>query len=127
MRKMLIILNHLLTPEQEKNASDEFGIDRFISMPDSLAEKWENVPPDMECLDEFLSPIFQWIDSSASQGDYAIIQGDFGSVYKCVSYCLKSGIIPVYSTTKRIAEEVKTDEGTKIIRIFRHVRFRKYS
>jgi len=49
-----------------------------------------------------------YLEASASRGDYILIQGDLGMVFSLVNWCLRRGMIPIYSTTKRtVMESIK--------------------
>jgi len=63
--------------------------------------------PELEDLRDYLNDILEWIDLNAQEGDYALIQGDYGATFIAVNHCLAKGIIPVYSTTHRIVREEK--------------------
>jgi len=48
-------------------------------MPNELHNKWSNIPPELEDLRDYLNDILEWIDLNAQEGDYALIQGDYGA------------------------------------------------
>jgi len=125
-KKMLLIFSHELTTKQKEEAIQRFGVSTFISMPEELRKKWSNVPPALDDLHEYLRDILKWIDLNSGQGDYALIQGDYGATFIIVNYCLPKGIIPVHATTRRIVKEEK--EGDKVVTVkeFEHVIFREY-
>jgi hypothetical protein len=85
------------------------------------------VPPGLEKIEAYLEPIRAWVIESAQLGDFLLVQGDFGAVYLMVRFALEKGLIPIYSTTERVAaEEHKEDGSVTLTHHFRHVRFRKY-
>ncbi len=67
-----------------------------------------------------------WLDENASKGDYVLVQGDYGATFMIRTYCLKRKLIPVYATTRRVAQE--WNEGGKIITVreLEHANFRRY-
>jgi len=125
-KKMLLILSHKLVPKQEEEARQRFGISKFLPMPNELHNKWSNIPPELEDLRDYLNDILEWIDLNAQEGDYALIQGDYGATFIAVNHCLAKGIIPVYSTTHRIVREEKNEDKVISVREFEHVILRKY-
>ena len=50
-KTLFILLNHELTQAQECEAKERFNIERFINITN---DKWSNIPPEIECLDEIL-------------------------------------------------------------------------
>lgn len=125
-KNMLLIFSHTLTPEQEKDARENLEVDRFINLPPELQEKWSNIPPELQDLEAYLQDIFKLIDDMAEPGDFALIEGEPGSTYSVVNYCIGKEVTPVYSTTTRKITEENVADGVKTHRLFKHVRFRKY-
>jgi len=127
MNKMLLVFSHRLSEEQEADAEKNYAISEFVEMPAEIAKIWANIPPEPESILDNLNPILDWIKNNAQQGDYVIVQGDYGATYAVVKFCFDNGFIPVYATTKRIVEEtVLPDGSTKTTHIFKHIRFRQY-
>ncbi len=126
-QKAFLIFSHELTRDQEKDLRDNWNVQQIISMPEELENLWRNVPPHLTELREFLTPIFQWIERAGTRGDLALIQGDFGATYLLVNEAFRIGLIPVYSTTRRIIEEEILPSGeVRQNRIFKHEIFRVY-
>ena len=125
MKKLYLLFSHKLTPEQIEDAKKNLGVEEFVYMPSDLQEKWSNVPGEMGDLSEYAKDFMKFLDT-AKEGDYVLIQGDFGLTYKLVNFTKNKNLIPVYSTTKRISKEINS--GNKVLKIseFDHVRFRKY-
>ncbi|MDE4542897.1 MULTISPECIES: CRISPR-associated protein Csx20 [unclassified Thermoanaerobacterium] len=127
MRKIFLVFSHQLTKGQMEDAYSTFGVDEFIYLPDDLKKVWTSIPPEEESIRLYVDRIAEWIKQNSKKGDYVLIQGDFGATFLLVDFCFESGLIPVYSTTARDADERAFNDGTvKVQRIFRHVRFRKY-
>lgn len=125
MKRMLLIFSHSLTPEQKEEGEKNLSVKEFVSLPNDLQSLWSQISPEGE-IDKKAAFFIEWIKSHAEKGDFALIQGEFGMTFALVDWCLREGIVPVYSTTKRVYEQ--TEEDGKIVNrhVFRHVRFREY-
>lgn len=124
---MFLIFNHRITDAQIEGARTHLGVDKIIEMPPDLKCIWSNIPPDLECLCCYLEPVKTWLAMTAHPGDYALVQGDFGATYLAVRFAFKQGLIPVYSTTLRQAEEEHLPDGSvRLVHRFEHCVFRRY-
>jgi hypothetical protein len=128
MKKMFLFFSHRLTPEQERDARENLGVEKFLYLPENLQKVFSNIPPEMdnEELKHYVKQFGEFLLENSTPGDYALIQGDFGVVYNLVNFAKSIGVVPVYATTKRVVKEIK--DGDKIIKQsqFKHIRFRKY-
>jgi len=124
--KMYLLFSHKLTEEQIKDAKINLGVREFIYLPENLQKIWSGIPPEIDCVSDYIRPIKEFLAQTSEKGDFVLIQGEFGAVVDMVKYCKKNGLIPVYSTTKRVSYEEK--QGDKVIKksVFNHVRFRRY-
>lgn len=127
MADIFILLSHKLTQEQIVALKNELHIKNIIYMPENLQTLWSNIPPEKESICEILNPIRLWLKNNAKQEDYALIQGDMGATYQIINYCFSIGLIPCYTTTKRVSIQEKNINGTvNVIKEFKHVRYRIY-
>ena len=127
-KTLFLIFNHDLTDLQRRDAEKSLGVGRIMDMPGHLKPIWRQIPPDTETIDATIAPVGKWLQANSRPGDFVLIQGDFGAVYSLVNAAFDQGLIPVYSTTMRKAEERYGDGGTvELTHCFRHVRFRKYA
>ena len=124
--KLHLFFSHRLTQAQTQDAKERLGIEEFVYLPPKLQQLFSNVPPHLESLDEYVRPFVEYLFKEAEVGDYVLIQGDFGLIYRLVEISKALGLIPIYATTRRIALE--RQEGEKNIKLsaFEHVRFRRY-
>lgn len=128
MRRMLLLFSHELTSDQRVDAAENMGIADFVPLPRRLQELWSNVPASGELESELVNRFTDWISGNSREKDYILVQGDFGLTFVVVEWCLRNGLIPVYSTTERIAHEEHAHDGSvRIIHIFRHAGFRRYA
>lgn len=127
MKTIFLLFSHTLTEDQLQDAEKSLGTSRVVALPEDLQKKFSNVPPDLITIAEYLQPIEQWLLNQAKEGDYALIQGDFGATHYLVNQCKNKGVIPVYATTERQSiDQVQTDGSVVTQRIFKHKMFRKY-
>ena len=124
--KLHLFFSHRLTQAQTQDAKERLGIEEFVYLPPKLQQLFSNVPPHLESLDEYVRPFAQYLLEVARPGDYILLQGDFGLVYRLVEISKSLGLIPIYATTRRVALE--RQEGDKSIKFsaFEHIRYRRY-
>ncbi len=79
--RLILLFNHSLTPFQETDARGFLGIDRIVVPHDELQRRWSQVPPEIDELTTWLTPLFAWLAQVARLGDYVLIQGEFGAVF----------------------------------------------
>jgi hypothetical protein len=126
-RALILLFNHQLTCDQERDARDNLGVSKVVEPPEALRELWGNVPPELADLTAYLDPVKQWLAKHSSSGDYVLIQGDFGATYLMVNFAFQRELIPVYSTTQRQAEEQPQPDGSvRLSHRFFHKRYRFY-
>jgi len=126
-QKLLLFFNHKLTDLQTSDAHEQLVVERIVSPPDRLQNLWCQVPADLEGIEGYLAPVKDWLAAEGRPGDFVLVQGDFGATWIMVNHAFKLGLVPVYSTSERQAEETITDDGAvKLVHHFRHRRFRRY-
>ncbi|MCC5943479.1 MAG: hypothetical protein JJT94_00985 [Bernardetiaceae bacterium] len=127
MKTLHLLFSHSLTPEQKTDAEQNLGIKCIAPLPDALQKKFSAVPPDLESLSEYATPIIAHLKAEAQAGDVVLIQGDFGLTYLLVNFCHSVGLRAVYATTERDSIEEQQADGSIITkRVFRHKQFRDY-
>jgi len=125
--KLFAIFNHEITDIQKKDARDFLGVDAIEDLPDDLKALWSDIPPELQEIRGYLSPVIEWLEGHAARGDYVLIQGDFGACYIMVNFALNKGLVPVYSTTRRDAVEEHLPDGSiRLGHLIRHRMFRRY-
>lgn len=130
---LYLLFNHTLTQTQEDDARGSLGVGKVVAPPAAVQDCWSGVPPEIDDLADWLEPVFSWLGAIASSSgpgtplDFILVQGEFGATWLAVNEALASGLVPVYSTTSRKAEEEHLADGSVRVRhVFRHVRFRRY-
>lgn len=125
--KLFLVFNHTFSSDQIDNARESLHIGDIIELPPNLRHDWGNIPPGLKKISEFLDPVRNWIRWFSSAGDYILIQGDFGACYILVNFSFELGLIPIYSTTQRQANQLADEDGAIILtHKIKHVLFRKY-
>lgn len=126
MPKMLLLFSHKLNEEQLRDAKDSLNIKEFISLPSELQGYWSNVNPRSDDIENF-EKIMNFVKGAIKEGDFVLIQGEWGFTYRAVLRCKKYAFIPIYSATERDVKEKVMDDG-KIEKtsIFKHVTYKKY-
>lgn len=126
MRKTFLLLNHELTQNQISELREKFNSDKIIYPDEKLSLLWKSIPPKEEN-NEIVKKAVDWIkERGAEKGDLFIVQGEFGSTFTLADFALKSGLVPIYATTKRIEKEIRSGETVRREYIFEHVCFKKY-
>jgi hypothetical protein len=126
-KSLYLIFNHTITSLQIEDARESLQVDRIIDLPEELKPVWNQIPPDLPGIAEYLAPIQRWLAEHAVKDDYVLIQGDFGACYMMVNFAFQQRLVPVYSTTLREAvEEHGPDGSVRLTHQFKHFIFRKY-
>lgn len=124
---LFLIFNHTFTDTQRKDALNSLGVSQVVDLPDELKKIWSDIPPDLIGIKDYLEPIQIWLKNNAAQGDFVLIQGDFGACCIMVNFSFENGLIPIYSTTERkMQEEILADGHIRLTHQFSHRIFRRY-
>lgn len=123
MKTLFILINHVLTPEQEEGARKNLNIDKFVNIADA---KWSDIDPSEKGVIKVVETYKDKLRSQAKSGDVLLVQGDFGATYNMIRFAKNMDLIAVYATTKRIVSEQVENGKVVIKREFKHARFREY-
>lgn len=123
MSRVFCLMNHSLTQKQIAELTDVYKCKEIVYPEETISSLWSQVNSTNE-KDVIQSVIF-WL-KAAKDGDYLIIQGEFGLTFTLVDYALKEKLIPIYATSKRIAKESRVGETVHREYIFEHICFKKY-
>lgn len=126
MSKLFLLFSHEITDKQKEDAKKSLNINQIIRLPETLQQKWSNVPAELESLKYYMLPFKEWLVENASKDDYILIQGEFGAVYFIVSWAKNNKLKPIYSTTERKSIEKIEGEKVKSVKVFEHEQFREY-
>lgn len=126
MKKFIVLMSHDMSELQKKDAYESLKINDIVEAPNNIKKIWSNINPIGELDLSKLDIVISWIDSISQDGDYVLVQGEFGATFYIVDYCFKSNLIPVYATTKRQVEEIIEDDRVLTNRIFIHQGYRNY-
>ncbi len=127
MANLLLLFNHNLTEAQQEDAKHDLKVEDILLPPAEIGLLWSQLPADAQSLLPLLVPVQQWLTDTAQQGDFILIQGDFGACYIMAKFCFSNGLIPIYATTRRQAREKHQQDGSVLIQhTFNHVCYRRY-
>ena len=59
-------------------------------------------------------------------GDFVLIQGDFGASYNLVTFCKEKQYKTIYSTTLRSSKEIIRNNGVEKVSYFSHISYKEY-
>lgn len=126
-RRMLVLLNHEWSEMQQVEARQRFGVEELLRPPPEIQRAFGEVGPEGELGEEQVCPLVDWLRDAGTPGDYFWVQGEHGLTVALVQKAARMGLVPVYATTRREAEEERQADGTTLaVRRFRHVQFRRY-
>ena len=126
MSHLFLLFSHQLTLDQTEDAQRSLGVSLtdIHYLPKELQQIFSNIPPELDMLNDYLSPIRNWLCQQSKPNDWILVQGDFGAVVHLVAFSKSCKLIPIYSTTQRVVTfEATTGEKRSY---FKHVKFRKY-
>jgi len=125
--KIFLLFSHKLTTSQQEELKNKFKVDKIIYLPEELQNTWSNIPTESPSIKSHIQDILNWLKRNSNSKDLVLVQGEFGAVFITVDFCIKTGLIPIYSTTKReVTEKILPDETVQTKRNFAHVRFREF-
>ena len=127
MKKMVLLFSHHLTSDQERDIENNLHIDTVYGLPDNLQKLWSQVPTHQELdFNRYLAEVKTFLTKKLEEGDYVLIQGDFGATYHMVNFAKEQGFVPISSVNKRISKESIEDGIVKKYSEFKHECFREY-
>ncbi|NLY74342.1 MAG: hypothetical protein GX075_03475 [Firmicutes bacterium] len=126
MPDLYLLFSHELTEQQKREAYAELGVGEIHYLPDNLKGLWSQIPPEIPEVAGYLQPIQEWLSNQILEGDYILIQGDFGATFLMVQWAFARNCVPIYATTSRKVIEVRNDQEIVTNRVFEHVKFRLY-
>ncbi len=124
-KKVFIIMSHDLTRGQVAKLKD-MGGKEILLLPPALKELWGNIDAEGELDTQALLPVIHWIEGKARERDLVLIQGEHGATYYLVDYCFQRKLCPIYSSSKRVVQEIRDGEAVYTQRLFEHINFREY-
>jgi hypothetical protein len=124
-KSVFVLLNHQLTDRQRIELVKGFSCAVIEQTPAEAAQLWSAIPAEGELSGVPLEPITNWL-GNASPGDVVVVQGEMGATFAVVTWALRRSLVPVYATTRRVAQEMRIGERVTRTHVFEHVQFRRY-
>ena len=127
MKQLALLFSHNLTSDQKEDIENNLKVNTLYKLPEHLQKLWSQVPTRQDLdFNTYLDEIKTFLSNSLVEGDYVLIQGDFGATYHMINFAKKQGFIPIASVNKRVSKE-KIEEGiVKKYSEFKHECFREY-
>ncbi len=126
MKQLFLLFSHTLTATQERDAKEDLGIEKFVTLPSELQVLWSNIPPHLRELSVYLEPLKAYIRNHANEGDVFLVQGDFGGCFEMINFVKSLSFMAVHSTTTRDVLEKTVNGKVEKFSRFEHVIFRQY-
>lgn len=126
MKKVIVFLSHKINEEQKKELLEEFKIQDLIFLTDELQDIWS----DVKCDDSYyigIEKMKKFMIENLREGDYIIVQGNWGYVYELVKLAKEKGIHAIYSFSYRNSEEEILKDGISLkLSKYKHIKFIEY-
>ena len=119
------LLNHKLTPRQEKELQDSFYSVQIMYPPPEITDLWSKIPTVRELTRMHLEPFTGWLQQ-AVPGDTVVLQGEYSATFALADFSFRKGMIPVCAVTERVAQEKRESEIVHRNYVFEHICFRRY-
>lgn len=126
MNRVFILTNHQTDSGQILDLQRNWLVETVVRLPAELKNLWGSVPPETDSVDDYIFPVLSWLSSVYSPGDLVWVLGEWGATISVLNWCKEHSCRAIYSTTKRVATEVTTENGVFLSHVFKHVRFRSY-
>jgi len=127
MKQLALLFSHNLTNDQKEDIEENLKVNTLYNLPDNLQKLWSQVPTHQDLdFNEYLEEIKTFLSTSLVEGDYVLIQGDFGATYHMVNFAKEEGFVAIASVNKRVSKEKIENGIVKKYSEFKHECFREY-
>lgn len=125
--KIFVLMSHTLLEVQINELYEKLNVDEIIYLPEDLKKDFMQISDSNTKNIELLNKIKSFIENNKENGDYVLIQGEYGVTHYIVNWCFINELIPIYATSERIYEGENLDDGAILNKhIFKHKSFNKY-
>lgn len=124
MRKIFLLFSHKLTAPQRREIDIDLHCRESCYLPEELQKEFSQITErNIELVEK---QVKNYLISNGKNGDYVLIQGEWGITYRIVNFAKKMGMVPIYSSTRRESSEIMNGDKVEKISSFCHNRFLKY-
>jgi len=126
---LLNISNHHLSSQQLELVKQHFGLDEIsiVNLPKDLAEKYSNLPMNLEDRKKLVGRILDWVKGQGSR--LAHLDGDAHFVHLILKTALEKQLdvkFFKFFTRREVLEQKLPDGSVKTTRVFRPVAVLEY-
>ena len=126
MSRMFLLFNHTLSPIQVADATDNHGVQEFVSLPADLHAQFRQVDPATSVLGLAGEVVGFLEESGIDEEDLVLLQGEFRLSFAVATFLLSKGIKVVVATSRRDSVESVVDGKTVKKAVFVHLGFMPY-
>lgn len=127
MKRVALLFNHTLIPEQNDELSNEWEVEEFLVTPTRIHDGWGNIDIEKN-YNDVLNNVLDWLSNETEKEDLIFVQGQYGITYQVVSWALENNRIPIYAFTGRnvSSEIICPDSSVTQTSNFKHRYFAEY-
>ena len=123
--KALIVMNHELTEDQEKDLKNNWNITHIWVMSTVSKSIWRNIPPNMD-KNELKKHIKLITEKEIKGFNFIIIAGELTACTIIIDAARRQNIRVLTATSQRESVETVSPSGETVKKsVFKHVRFRE--
>lgn len=125
--KAFIIMSHDLLDVQINELREKMKVNEIVYLPHDLKTRFMQISKETNESIKLINDIKEFIDRNKINGDYVLIQGEYGVTNYIVNWCFKNELSPIYASTERVYNREVLEDGSILNKhIFNHKEFKSY-